>query len=102
MTSSPCPTPAARRARCRPVVQLETAVACSAPTYSANSFSNAATSGPCVIQPDRMTREAASASRWSITGLMIGIMLVEPVLVSFPPGDEAADTFLEADFGLEA
>ena len=70
----PALTPAASSARCSPVVQLETATAYAAPTCSANSFSKAATSGPCVIQPDMMTRAAACASRSSITGLMIGII----------------------------
>ena len=56
MTSSPGLTPTASSARCSAVVQFETAQACGAPTNAANSRSNAATSGPCVIQPERMTR----------------------------------------------
>ena len=37
-------------------VQEETATACGAPTQSANSRSNAATSGPVVTQPEASTR----------------------------------------------
>ena len=75
MTSSPAPTPTASSARCSAVVQLETAHACGAPTYSANSRSNAATSGPCVTQPDRITRRTASTSRSSRIGFAIGNLL---------------------------
>ncbi len=73
-TSSPSFTPATLNARWRAVVQLETAQACGASTYSANSRSKAATSGPCVIQPLRMTRRAASASASPMRGLAIAIM----------------------------
>ncbi len=73
-TSSPAVTPATIRARWSAVVQFETAQAWGAPTYSANSRSNAATSGPCVIHPLRMTRRAASASASPIKGLAIAIM----------------------------
>src|SRR4051812_6648312 len=73
-TSSPGLTPAASKARCNAVVQLVTAQACGEPTNSANSRSNAATSGPCVTQPERITRRAASASRSSIQGFVIGII----------------------------
>src|SRR5207302_1710452 len=68
-------TPTASNARCSAVVQLATAQACGAPTRAANSRSNAATSGPCVTQPLRITRRAASASASSITGFMIGMMV---------------------------
>ena len=42
----------------------------------ANSRSNAATSGPCVTQPDRITRRTASTSRSSRIGLAIGICCI--------------------------
>src|SRR6478735_1664469 len=74
MTSSPALTPTAFRARCSAVVQLETAQACAAPTKAANSLSKAATSGPCVTHPDRITRRAASASSSPRTGLATGIV----------------------------
>ena len=73
MTSSPGPTPRACRARCSAVVQLETAQAWRAPTQAANSSSNAATSGPWVIQPERIARRAASASSSPSVGRAIGI-----------------------------
>jgi hypothetical protein len=41
---------------------VEQLVTSGAPTVAANSRSNAATSGPWVTQPERMTRVAASAS----------------------------------------
>ena len=53
ITSSPGPTPTASSARCSAVVQLLTAQAWSAPTKAANSCSKAATSGPCVTQPEQ-------------------------------------------------
>src|SRR5678815_2318516 len=74
-TSSPGPTPSASSARCNAVVQLETAHACDAPTASANSCSNAATSGPCVTHPDKMARRAAAASCSSIHGRATGMIV---------------------------
>src|SRR5688572_7180387 len=79
-TSSPGPTPDAASARCSAVVQLDTAHAWVAPTAVANSRSNAATSGPCVIQPERMDRRAASASRSSIQVRAIGIITAGTVI----------------------
>ena len=73
-TSSPGSTPNASSARCSAVVQLDTAQAWAAPTAAANSCSKAATSGPCVTQPERIARRAASASRSSIHGRATGIM----------------------------
>ena len=103
MTSSPGPTPAASSARCSAVVQLETAQACGAPTSAANSRSKAATSGPCVIQPLRIARRAASASASPITGLAIGIMRPPPAaLARLPPSHQAAQALLEADLGSKA
>src|ERR1700682_5597454 len=61
-TSSPARTPRASSATWSAAVQLDTAHACAAPTAAANSASKADTSGPCVIQPERMARRAASAS----------------------------------------
>src|SRR5579859_573586 len=72
MTSSPGRTPTASRARCKAVVPLDTAHACAAPTNPANSRSNAATSGPCVIHPDRMARCAAETSSWPSRGRATG------------------------------
>ncbi len=62
-TSDPGPTSAANSASCSAAVPFDTAQAWGAPTAAANSRSNAATSGPCVIQPARIGRAAASASR---------------------------------------
>src|SRR4051794_20759614 len=72
-TSSPGPTPTARKARWSAAVQLATAQAWGAPTDSANSRSKAATSGPWVTHPDRIARRAASASASSSQGRAIGI-----------------------------
>ena len=70
----------ASSARCSAVVQFDTAQACGAPTKPANSRSNAATSGPCVTQPDRITRRTASTSRSSRIGLAIGICCTCPAV----------------------
>src|SRR5512144_146519 len=112
MTSSPGPTPTASSARCRAVVQLETAQAYGAPTAAANSFSKAATSGPCVTHPERMGRRAASASASPITGLMMGMkgrpaMLLGRLLrlqrlLGAPPRDQPAQARVQAGGGLEA
>src|SRR5258706_16216685 len=75
ITSSPGPISTAIRARWSALVQLDTAHACDAPTDAANSRSKAATSGPCVTQPDRIARDAASASRSSIHGRATGIIV---------------------------
>src|SRR5437762_8003319 len=102
MTSSPGPTPSAASATCRAVVQLDTAQACEVRTASANSRSNAATSGPCVTHPERMERRAASASASPRNGLAIGIIESDMtghgfVLLRAPPGDEKPQAFLEID-----
>ena len=109
MTSSPAPTPAAISARCSAVVPLETAHAWGAPTTPANSRSKASTSGPCVTQPERMARRAASTSRSSMTGLATGIIELgsdtgspDRVGVRVEPSDQAGEAFFEADPGLEA
>src|SRR6266478_1861372 len=54
--------PAASSERCSAAVPVDTATACSAPTYFANSFSNSNVFGPIVIQPDRITSLTACAS----------------------------------------
>src|SRR5256885_1023802 len=81
MTSSPAPTPRATSATCSAVVQLDTAHACPVPIASANSRSNAATSGPCVTHPDRMARRAAWASCSSIQGRATGIIVPTATLL---------------------
>ena len=55
MTSSPRPTPAAIRLRCKAAVHEFTAAAPApaTPLYSANCASNALTRGPLPIQPPR-------------------------------------------------
>ena len=102
MTSSPGPTPTASRARCSAVVQFDTAQACGRAGEAANSCSKAATSGPCVIQPERMTSAAASAScladhgpgdRDHAGGCRRAARPARP-----PPGDELVDALLEVDF----
>jgi hypothetical protein len=79
-TSSPGAIPSAVSARWSAVVQLDTAHACGAATAWANSRSNAATSGPCVTQPDRMARRAASASSSPSHGRATGIARVVDVM----------------------
>src|SRR5512138_3603318 len=108
-TSSPGRTPAATRARCSAVVQLDTAHACGAPTNAANSRSKAATSGPCVTQPDRIARPAAWTSASSMRGFATGIIgsaadMESPLRfqVNVEPAHEARETLLERDACLEA
>ena len=74
-TSSPRPTPRARRQSSSAAVQLETATAWGAPTALASSLSNAATSGPCATQPERMTADTASTSASPNSGRTIGICI---------------------------
>ena len=75
-TSSPGRTPTASSARCSAAVPLDTAHACGAPTNPANSRSNAATSGPCITQPDSSTRATAAASSGPSSGRAMGIVRV--------------------------
>src|SRR4051794_16192651 len=84
ITSSPGEILSAVNARCKAVVQLDTAHAKGAPTKAANSRSNAATWGPCDTQPDSTASRAASASSFSRTGIAIGITK-RPPLVCAPP-----------------
>ena len=75
MTSSPCPTPAAMRARWRAAVQEERATPCSSvpgalegdaeslePTYFVTAASSSRAFGPEVSQPERSTASTASIS----------------------------------------
>ena len=75
-TSSPGLIPAAMSARCRAVVQDETATASAAPTYSANLRSNSATFGPWVTQPLLRTSTTASSSAAPNAGRLTGIIFV--------------------------
>src|SRR5229473_4608261 len=72
-SSSPC-APTANKARCKAAVQVETAQACGAPTYSANSCSKPTTCGPCAIHPERIDLETATDSSTPRSGLVIGIL----------------------------
>src|SRR5205814_5426194 len=91
MTSSPGPTPSAASATCRAVVQLDTAQAYEVRTASANSRSNAATSGPCVTHPERMARRAASASCSPIHGRAMGIIVLTATSVRLRVAQTRAD-----------
>src|SRR3954468_21622711 len=62
ITSSPGPSPAARQIRCNAAVQLVTASACSAPTYSENRDSSSSVRGPMLSQPERYTSATALIS----------------------------------------
>ncbi len=55
-----------RRASSMATVHEDTATACSAPTWAANSDSKAATSAPVVTHPEASTRSAA----WRAAGEM--------------------------------
>src|ERR1700710_3122902 len=74
ITSSPCLIPATHRASCNAVVQEETAMACSHPTYAANLSSNSATRGPCVTQPERSTSSTPISSSSPMKGRATGII----------------------------
>jgi hypothetical protein len=62
-----------RSASSMAAVQEETATACGAPTQSANSRSNATTSGPVVTQPEASTRAAASRASGVISAAAKGM-----------------------------
>src|SRR5574342_378127 len=107
-TSSPGRTPTASSARCSAVVPLETAQAWRAPTYAANSRSKAATSGPCVTQPERMARPAAWTSASSMSGFATGIIGLasdtgspDGFDVRAQPAGQAGQPFLEPHLCLE-
>src|SRR5262245_9447772 len=74
ITSSPGRTPAASNAKCKPVVQLFTAMACRAPTNSATIDSKRSTILPCASQPDATTSAAAFASASPTLNLVMGII----------------------------
>src|SRR5262245_41626505 len=84
ITSSPGPTPRAYSARCRAVVQLETAQANGAPTAAANASSNALTWGPWVTQPERIASRAAAASSSPRAGRLTGIVVRGTVIGRAP------------------
>jgi hypothetical protein len=74
--SSPGPTPNALSVRKRPDVQLETAAAYSAPTYSANFDSNSFDSGPVPIHPDLSAAVTADTAASEILGGEKGRLLL--------------------------
>ena len=76
ITSSPDFLPAARNAMCNAEVPEFTAMLCRRCTNSENSDSNAATSGPPAIIPDRSTRSTASRSSSPMIGFAAGIISV--------------------------
>ncbi len=80
-TSSPAPTPASRRARCSPVVQLDTATASVVPVRVENAASNSLTRGPWATHPDATAAAAASASSAPSSGFITGII---EVIVTLP------------------
>src|SRR5215212_6415851 len=61
-TSSPGPTSHARRIKCKASNPLLTPTQCCAPTYAANSCSNARTSLPRMYRPLASTRATAASS----------------------------------------
>jgi hypothetical protein len=71
-TSSPSETPAARSARCRPAVPLDTALACVAPTRVPNADSNSSTRGPRDRRPERRTSSTAVSSASPMSGRASG------------------------------
>src|SRR5581483_6325247 len=62
ITSSPGPTPSARRARWRPAVHEPTAIACAVPISDANSSSKRSVRAPVPSQPERRTSMTAVSS----------------------------------------
>src|SRR5579885_1065958 len=84
-TSSPALISAATKAMCNAVVQEETAIACSAPTYSANRFSNSATFGPWLTHPLRRTSRTAASSSLPINGRATGMFFVIVAVLIVPP-----------------
>src|SRR5450756_37640 len=83
ITSSPALTPLESRPRCRPEVpELTATQALPRPKCSANSASNALTSGPCASIPERSTRSTAARSSSPINGLAGGM---KSVMTGQPP-----------------
>src|SRR6266851_9831531 len=73
ITSSPGPIPCARRARCRPVVPDDVAIACLAPVTRTNPASSSATLGPWASMPDSSTSITAAFSSGPIQGRETGM-----------------------------
>ena len=67
MTSSPGPTPAARRVSSRALRPLPTPMQWRAPQSTANSRSKASSSGPSRYQPESRTLATATSSAPSIS-----------------------------------
>src|SRR5713101_7822090 len=84
-TSSPGLMPAAKKAKCRAVVQDETATAWAAPTYSANLRSNSATQGPWLTQPLLSTSRTAFSSFSPKDGRAMGMVFNGIVELMTPP-----------------
>src|SRR3954453_4467254 len=80
ITSSPGEISKAVSARCKAVVQLDTAHAKGALTSAAHSRSNAATCDPRETPPDSTAVRAASASSLATTGIAIGITRRPPLV----------------------
>src|SRR5438093_11507373 len=75
----------------------DTATACSDPTEAENSFSNAATSGPVVTQPDSSTRATASRASGAMYVRANGIRSRQPLFptsISSPARAPGADEVL--------
>ena len=68
ITSSPGPTPSARRARCSAAVPDASASTCSASRYAAIRSSSSAARGPVVSQPERSVSATAATSSSPIAG----------------------------------
>src|SRR5215218_1695688 len=76
ITSSPASTPAARIARWRPAVPLDTAETCAAPTKSASAPSKRPSVGPSDSRPERITSSTSASSSGPIAGRDSGMRSV--------------------------
>src|ERR671912_2395397 len=76
-TSSPGPTPAASSERCSAAVHEFTAIACSAPVYSANDASKRCTRGPVDSHPDSSASTTSAISSGPIDGGANGTTVVD-------------------------
>ena len=81
ITSSPGPMPSAHSARCSAPVQCETASACFAPTYCANSVSKRLALGPVVIHPERRDSITSCSSSGPIEGRKKGTSRIYRVVM---------------------
>src|SRR5450756_833159 len=95
ITSSPALTPLESRPRCRPdVPELTATHALPRAKCSANSTSNALTSGPCASIPERMTRSTAAHSSSPISGRAGGM---KSFMTGLPPlGSRCRESALAA------